>query len=141
MSISAPVAIEVILRFDVPPDDVEAFQTRLAFVLELFGRQSGFVSGWLAQSIDEAEVAALGSRWERVGDWRRALSSPEVKLHASEVLYRCRMEPTVFEVVRQIDAVDGVPTVRSGQSARAADADAAAPGAAAAASVRPAWRA
>lgn len=118
-----------------------AFRSSLADVLDLLGSHAGFVTGWIGQNVDEPDVLALASRWERVGDWRRALSNPQVKLLATPVFYRCRMEPTAFEVVRQVEAGAEGATVRSGSTARAADAHLASPGAAAAAQVPPAWQA
>ena len=138
---SAPVAIEVLLRFDIAANEGEAFRSRLVGVLELLGTHQGYLGGWLGQSVDEATEVVLASRWARLGDWRRALSSPQVKLHASEVLYRCRMESTVFEVVQQLDEGSQENRVRLGSSSRAADADSAGPGSAAAPRVPSTWQA
>ena len=49
------------------------------------------------RSTDDAGLWVLASSWQSVGTYRRALSHPEVKMHAVPLMYRCIDEPSAFE--------------------------------------------
>ena len=85
--------------------------------------QPGFVSAEIAASTDDAELMLLTTRWTGVGDYRRALSSFEVKLNALPLLYGAVDEPSSFEVLREW--ADG--ELHKFEAARAFDADEVAP--------------
>jgi len=137
----APLAFEVITRFELSVAERSAFQGLLEVALERLGAEPGFLGGWLGQGIDDVRTVVLVTRWTHVGDWRRAMSRPDIKRDVVPLLYRCRDEPTAFEVVRECLVQSGEPAHRSGQSGLAADADSAAPGSAAGDRVESTWQA
>lgn len=136
----ASLGVDVVVRFDVSGERADECRRQLEGALDLLTRQPGCESGSLAQCLDESDVVQLTTRWSQVGDWRRALSRPEVKMDLTPLLVRCRTEPSAFDVVREFRIDHGSRVDRSGSSALAADADAAAPGSAAADHVDSAWQ-
>ncbi|MFN8076136.1 MAG: antibiotic biosynthesis monooxygenase family protein [Kineosporiaceae bacterium] len=91
-------------RYDVPDAEAAAFLQQARPALAVLLERPGCRDAQLARAVDETEVWVMASRWESVGAYRRALSHPEVKLHAVPLMYRCRDEPTSFEVL-----LDGEP--------------------------------
>lgn len=81
--------------------------------------QPGFVSAEIASATDRADLLLITTRWSGVGDYRRALSSYDVKITALPLLYGAVDEPSGFEVLREW--VDG--QIRRSTAARAFDAD------------------
>jgi hypothetical protein len=78
----------------------------------------GYRWGSLGRSTDDPGLWTLTTRWASVGDYRRALSAWDVKLHAHPLLYEAVDEPTAFEELVEV-AADG--SVRESTSDRAAD--------------------
>jgi hypothetical protein len=66
------------------------------------------LDGRVGRSIDEPELWVLSTRWQTVGAYRRALSAPEVKVHAVPLMYRCIDEPSAFEDLITWDRAAGL---------------------------------
>jgi hypothetical protein len=77
------------------------------------------VRGQLARAYDDPTSWCLVVEWESVGAYRRALSSYDVKLHATALLARAGPEASAFEPL--LTAEPGGPPVFT-DSDRAANA-------------------
>lgn len=64
----------------------------------------GYLRGRLARATDADGGWVLVTEWATVGAWRRALSSYEVKLRATELLALALDEPSAFEVLVAVEA-------------------------------------
>jgi quinol monooxygenase YgiN len=89
----------VVNRFREGADEEGRFRADLQRALEALAACPGHVRGRIGRNTDEPELWVLVTEWERVGDYRRALSSYEVKLTAVPVLSRSIDEPSAFETV------------------------------------------
>jgi hypothetical protein len=78
----------------------------------------GYLRGSAGPSVDDPDSWVLTTEWRGIGDYRRALGSFEVKMHATPLLARARDVPSTFE---QLVSVDPDGTVRHATSDRAAD--------------------
>ena len=87
----------VVTRFVVSQPD--AFLERAHTALATLAARPGYVRGNLGRSVDEPDTWCLVTTWESVGAYRRALSSYEVKLHATPLLAEALDEPSAFEVL------------------------------------------
>ena len=87
----------VVTRYRVPQGEAEEFAALAREALAALTARPGCQDGRVGRSIDEPELWVLSTRWENVGAYRRALSNPEVKVHAVPLMYRCVDEPTAFE--------------------------------------------
>jgi hypothetical protein len=87
----------VVSRFVV--DQPESFLDRAHTALATFAARPGYVSGQLARAVDEPDHWCLVTAWASVGAYRRALSSYEVKVHATPLLAEAVDEPSAFEVL------------------------------------------
>lgn len=103
-----------IVRFDTSGDE-SALLARAEAALGALSRCAGFERGWFAQSTDAPTVWTLCTLWRSVGAYRRALSSYEVKIHATPFMYDAREEPTGFEV--RIAATPEAVELRAGDLA------------------------
>jgi hypothetical protein len=114
-------ALLVVTRFVVT--DPDPFVERAHVALATLAARPGYVSGQLARAIDEPDRWCLVTTWESVGAYRRALSSYEVKVHATPLLAEALDEPSAYEalaaaepagpvVVAGSDRADG-PALRS----------------------------
>jgi quinol monooxygenase YgiN len=91
-------ALQVVSRFvDVEFD--EGWLAQLQAVAELLSAQLGCVSVLVGRSLDDPGGWVLTSEWESVGQYRRALSSYEVKVQGVPVLARAVDEPSAFELL------------------------------------------
>lgn len=90
------------------------------------------LGGEISASVDDPELVAIVTRWATVGDYRRAMSSFDVKMHTVPLLSASIDEPTTFEVLHR-NGPDGAADL---PSMRALDADSIGLGYAAAPSVR-----
>lgn len=98
-SIAPPAALLVLSRYRVPVEQEAAFADQARTAIAALGRCAGFVSAEIGQSTDEAELRVIATRWTAIGSYRRALSSPDVKMHAIPFLSLSVDEPSAFEVV------------------------------------------
>jgi quinol monooxygenase YgiN len=85
-----------LIRFAVPGNDAAFLEDARPALLALTA-QAGCRAGWLARCVDEPGRWVLGTEWESVGAYRRALSSYDVKLNAVPVMYRALDEPSGYE--------------------------------------------
>ena len=125
----APTPFAAVLRFSVTDDAAaspEALATqreRLAGALDVFSGCDGFRGGWVGLGVDTADDGEhwlLVAHWASVGQYRRALSSVDVRLAAVPVLAQARDEPTGFEVLASHVVGDGpAPWGPHGSSASA----------------------
>jgi hypothetical protein len=90
-------AVLVVTRFVV--NEPDPFLERAHTALATLAARPGYVSGRLARAIDEPDTWCLVTGWESVGAYRRALSSYEVKLHATPLLAEALDEPSAYEVL------------------------------------------
>jgi quinol monooxygenase YgiN len=114
----------VTTRFRIPEQDGEAFLAQARRALEALAARPGFRSGRVGRAVDDPLAWVVHSEWDGVGAYRRALSGYDVKVYAAPLLGRAIDEPSAYEVL----FADGVDAVAEGVSARAQDADSAAPG-------------
>jgi hypothetical protein len=121
----------VVSRYQVPvgSDFVQQAQRALAVLAEC----AGFEQGSIGQATDETELMVITTRWSSVGDYRKALSRFDVKTEVVPLLSRAVNESTAFELVHERTPTDVVDA----SSNRAADADSANLGSAAAPDVPP----
>lgn len=89
----------VVTRYRVASADAHEFRTLAREALRALTSRPGCLGGTVGRSADDGELWVLATTWAGVGDYRRALSSYEVKLHAVPLMYRAVDEPTAFEVV------------------------------------------
>jgi hypothetical protein len=101
----------VVSRFRVPVAEGEAFRAELAEAHAVLAVRPGYVDGQLGRNVDDPTLWVLTTRWENVGDYRRALSSYDVKLHVVPVLSRALDEPSAYELVEP-GTVLNVPSTR-----------------------------
>ena len=89
----------VVNRFRVPAAEAEVFRAALETAREALAACAGYAGGEIGRNVDDPELWVLGTRWENVGSYRRALSSYDVKLRAVATLSRAVEEPSAYEQV------------------------------------------
>jgi heme-degrading monooxygenase HmoA len=97
----------VVTRFMVGRDDTSVqadFVDRAQTALRVLGACRGYVRGRLARSLDEPDNWLLVTEWASVGAYRRALSSYDVKVHATPLLAESADEPSAYEVLADAPA-------------------------------------
>ena len=97
----------VLLRF-VVIDEEGRLPEALDSLTQLLADQPGCQRCWVGRSTDEPTSWVVGSRWDSVGAYRRALSSYDVKVEASSLLGTASDEPSAFEVLLEIAGDDEV---------------------------------
>jgi len=119
----------VVTRFVVPEEGGESFLADARRALAALAARPGYRRGRVGRAVDDPTAWVVQSEWDGVGAYRRALSAYDVKVDAAPLLGLARDEVSAYEV---LFADDGDPGVDVGdvvdESARAADADSAAPG-------------
>jgi heme oxygenase (mycobilin-producing) len=88
----------VVSRFVVSSDD---FVDRAHTALKVLAACTGYRRGRLGRSLDEPDHWTLVTDWESVGAYRRALSSYDVKMHATPLLAQSLDEPSAYEVLAE----------------------------------------
>lgn len=83
------------------PVDPAGFQEAAAHALAVLAEQSGFRSGELARSPDDAALWLLTTRWADAGSMRRGMGSFAAKVALGPVLPTTVDEPSVFEVLHE----------------------------------------
>jgi hypothetical protein len=112
-----PSDLIVISRYRVLAREQFAIDARRA--LTVLAESDGFVDGMIGQSTDETDLLAIVTRWTTVGAYRRALGRFEVKTEVVPLLSTAVDESSAFEVVHERSG----DQVRDASSRRAADAD------------------
>jgi heme oxygenase (mycobilin-producing) len=90
----------VVTRFivpDEPPERAAEFVANAARLRDAFLARPGHTRTTLAQSLEEPTHWVLVSEWDRVGDWRRALSSYDVRIEVMPLMALAENEPGVYE--------------------------------------------
>ena len=100
-------------------EDFDAWMPLAKQALAPLVTQSVCLGSDICASIDDPHLAAVITRWPSVGDYRRAMSAFEVKLHTMPLLYTAIDEPTTFEVLHR----NGPQGSADFASARARDAE------------------
>ena len=67
-------------------------------VLAVLAERPGYLRGWVARAVDDADLLVLAHEWSDVGSYRRALSSYDVKLRWP-FLQTAQDEATAYEVL------------------------------------------
>ena len=114
----------VTTRFRIPEPDGEAFLADAGRAIKALAARPGFRHGRVGRAVEDPQAWVVHTEWDGVGAYRRALSAYDVKVWAAPLLGRALDEPSAYEVL----FADGDDAVSEGVSARAADADSAAPG-------------
>jgi quinol monooxygenase YgiN len=99
----------VVMRFVVAEADVQQFRADATAASRVLGACGGCLGVGVGRASDDPQQWIVTARWRSVGDYRRALSSFDVKLEAVPFLSRALDEPTAFEVLFSLDA-DGERT-------------------------------
>jgi hypothetical protein len=124
-------ALLVVSRYRIA--ERERFAADARHALGVLAACEGFLQGSIGQATDETDIAVITTRWVNVGAYRRALSRFDVKTEVVPLLSQAIDESTAFEVVH-----DRTPhAATDAVSGRAADADTASLGSAAAPHVPP----
>jgi quinol monooxygenase YgiN len=88
----------VVSRFVISSD---AFVDQAHTALKVLAACKGYLRGRLGRSLDEPDHWTLVTEWESVGAYRRALSSYDVKMHATPLLAQSLDEPSAYEVLAE----------------------------------------
>ena len=88
----------VVIHLDA--DDATAANAERA--LAVLAERPGYRGGSAGPSVDDPQSWVLVTEWDRVGDYRRALGSFDVKMHAQPLLARARDLPSAFEQLVEI---------------------------------------
>jgi hypothetical protein len=86
--------------------------------LRALAARPGYLRGTAGPSVDDPDSWVLATEWRGIGDYRRALGSFDVKMHATQLLARARDASSTFE---QLVSVDHDGTVRHASTDRSAD--------------------
>ena len=108
-----------VTRFRVTEDDGAGFRERAAAALLALTRRPGCLSAHVGRAVDDPTLWTVTTTWASVGDYRRALSSYDVKVTAVPLLSLALDEPTAFEDLLVWTPAGGAV---EGEIARAADA-------------------
>jgi quinol monooxygenase YgiN len=98
----------VVTRYEVPDDEIEQFRVLARSAVQALAERAGCLQVRFGRNVDEPGLWILASSWDRVGDYRRALSHPEVKMRAVPLMYRCIDEPSAFEDLLTWDPQGGL---------------------------------
>lgn len=123
---SLPTAFTVVTRYRVA--DLNAWLTDAREALAPLASQPLCLGADICASVDDPELTLIITRWASVGDYRRAMSSFEVKMYTVPLLSQSIDEPTTYEVLHHRSPEAVIDSI----SARAEDADIIGLGAAAA---------
>jgi hypothetical protein len=105
-----------LLRFRT--SDGPSLMAGLRESVAVLSRFDGFVDARIGRAVDDEELIVLQLSWRTVGDYRRALSSYDVKVSVVPVISQVIDEPTAYEVLHVTDSDGPVDAL----GARAADA-------------------
>lgn len=89
----------VVTHFAVTESEGDAFAAQARDVLEAFGRCHGYERGWLGRAAEDPTAWVVGTEWHGVGAYRRALSTRDVRLTATDLFSRAHDLPTAFELL------------------------------------------
>ncbi len=87
----------VVTRYQVPDGETDEFRALARPAVEALAARPGCEQVRLGRNVDEPGLWLLASSWRTVGDYRRALSHPDVKTRAVPLMYRSLDEPSAYE--------------------------------------------
>jgi quinol monooxygenase YgiN len=87
----------VVSRFLIPAAEDAQFRDLARSAVAALSARPGCEWIRLARAVDDTNVWTLASSWTSVGDYRRALSSYQVKLEAWPLFHRAVDEVSAFE--------------------------------------------
>ena len=87
----------VVTRYEVPDDEIEQFRALAGPAVQALAERAGCLQVRFGRNVDEPGLWLLASSWRSVGEYRRALSHPDVKVRAVPLMYRCIDEPSAYE--------------------------------------------
>jgi quinol monooxygenase YgiN len=102
------VSVLVVTRYVVPEQDVAEFREKARIALLTMRAQRGCRAVVIGRSADDPTAWTFTMRWTSVGDYRRALSSYEVKVDVVPLLQRAVDEPGAFEELLAWDEQQGL---------------------------------
>ena len=89
----------VVARLRPTSSDDSGFVTEVRAAEAAFASRPGFVSSRLARALDDPELWLLLLEFDGVGNYRRALSSYDVKLASGVLMGAVIDEPTAYDEV------------------------------------------
>jgi hypothetical protein len=103
----------VVTRFVVGGSAADAFVARAHIALVALAARPGYRAGRLARAVDEPDQWVLVAEWDSIGAYRRALSTYDVKVHATPLLAEALDEPSAFEVLASAQAGGAIEVTAS----------------------------
>ena len=98
-------ALVVDLRFRAEdPQQAATLVPRLRGAVATLSGYDGFVDAVIARATDDGLLILMSLRWRHVGDYRRALSSYDVKVSVVPLLSMAVDEPSAYEILHERDA-------------------------------------
>ncbi len=107
----------MVLLFAVAEGEADAFGDEVRATLAALAARPGYLGGRLGRAVDDPGAWVLVLEWAGVGDYRRAVSSFEVRVATAALLARARPLPSAFEVLRT-EGPQGVTTSGSDRTDR-----------------------
>ena len=89
----------VVARFRVEEGKAPEFVEQADAALAALAARPGYRSGDLGRATDDRTLWALVTRWDGVGDYRRALSAYDVRVSAVPLLSAAVDEPSAYEII------------------------------------------
>jgi heme oxygenase (mycobilin-producing) len=118
------VPLVVVTRYIIPVDDL-GFAAKAQAAIAALQAQPGCTALRLARAMDDPLRWLLPSEWPTIGNYRRALSAFDVKVHAVPLMYYAVDEPSAYEVLTSSspqelqhftsDRADGAQTASPGR--------------------------
>lgn len=102
-AVSAALVVDLRFRAE-DPEQAAALVSRLREALATLSTYDGFVDAAIGRATDDGLLLLVSLRWRHVGDYRRALSSYDVKVSVVPLLSTAVDEPSAFEVLHERDA-------------------------------------
>ena len=82
-----------------PSDEEAVFVAAIDHAVAAFASRPGFVSSRLARSLDDASLWVLVMEFDNVGNYRRSLSSYDVRMASGVLMGAIIDEPTAYEEI------------------------------------------
>ena len=89
----------VVTHFRVPESEGDAFAARATDALAAFGSCAGYERGWLGRAAEDPTAWVMGTEWQGVGAYRRALSTRDVRMVGTELLSHALDLPSAYELL------------------------------------------
>jgi len=86
-----------ISRFQVEPASADRFRADAEVAVAQFASSVGCLGAELVQNLDDPQLWVIFSRWQQVGDYRRAFNGTPAKLALIPLLSLAIDEPSAYE--------------------------------------------